>query len=244
MGGRGLAAVLDAIRDNFTLAADAEVSTEANPNPRRPRSSATSGGRIHPVSLGMQSASTRVLKLLDQVHSPGRPVEAAREARAAGFEHVNLDLDLWHAGESDDDLMASLDAVPGRGVDHVSAYALIVEEGTALARRVRRGDIARPDDDVLAQRVRIGRCATVRCRTQLVRGVQLEPPGAGMPAQPRILERRQMVGRRTGSAQLHGRHPLVERQTPRHLRRSPEPRRVPDSRFRNASQSTTGTSKR
>lgn len=153
LGGRGLEAVLDAIRDNFTLAPDAEVSTEANPE-----STSTAffehirAAGFTRVSLGMQSASTRVLKLLDRVHSPGRPVEAALEARAAGFEHVNLDLIYGTPGESGGDLAASLDAVLAAGVDHVSAYALIVEEGTALARRVRRGDIARPDDDVLAQR--------------------------------------------------------------------------------------------
>lgn len=153
LGGRGLAAVLGAIRDNFTLARDAEVTTEANPE----STSAAFFEEIWAagytrVSLGMQSASTRVLGLLDRVHSPGRPVEAAREARAAGFEHVNLDLIYGTPGESDDDLAASLDAVLAAGVDHVSAYALIVEEGTALARRVRRGEIARPDDDVIAER--------------------------------------------------------------------------------------------
>ena len=153
LGGRGLAAVLGAIRDNFTLARDAEVTTEADPESTAAAffEEIWAAGYTR-VSLGMQSASTRVLGLLDRVHSPGRPVEAAREARAAGFEHVNLDLIYGTPGESDDDLAASLDAVLAAGVDHVSAYALIVEEGTALARRVRRGEIARPDDDVIAER--------------------------------------------------------------------------------------------
>jgi coproporphyrinogen III oxidase-like Fe-S oxidoreductase len=86
------------------------------------------------------------------VHSPGRALDAAREARRAGFDHVNLDLIYGTPGESDDDLRRSVDAVIAARVDHVSAYALVVEDGTALARRVRRGDIAAPDDDVLAQR--------------------------------------------------------------------------------------------
>ncbi len=80
------------------------------------------------------------------------PVAAAREARAAGFDHVNLDLIYGTPGERDSDLEASLDAVLDAGVDHVSAYALIVEDGTALARRVRRGELPAPDDDVLATR--------------------------------------------------------------------------------------------
>jgi oxygen-independent coproporphyrinogen-3 oxidase len=84
------------------------------------------------------------------VHTPGRPLAAAAEARAAGFEHVNLDVIYGTPGERVEDLRASLNAVLAAGVDHVSAYALIVEEGTALARRVRRGELPAPDDDVLA----------------------------------------------------------------------------------------------
>jgi coproporphyrinogen III oxidase-like Fe-S oxidoreductase len=104
------------------------------------------------VSLGMQSVAPHVLATLDRVHSPGRASTAAREAMAAGFEHVNLDLIYGTPGESDDDLVRSVDAAIEAGVDHVSAYALLVEEGTALARRVRRGELAAPDDDVLAHR--------------------------------------------------------------------------------------------
>jgi oxygen-independent coproporphyrinogen-3 oxidase len=65
---------------------------------------------------------------------------------------VNLDLIYATPGETDDDLRASLDAVLDAGVDHVSAYALIVEDGTALARRVARGELPAPDDDVAATR--------------------------------------------------------------------------------------------
>jgi oxygen-independent coproporphyrinogen-3 oxidase len=100
----------------------------------------------------MQSVAPRVLATLDRVHSPGRSSAAAREAMAAGFEHVNLDLIYGTPGESDDDLIRSVDAAVEAGVDHVSAYALLVEEGTALARRIRRGELAAPDDDVLAHR--------------------------------------------------------------------------------------------
>lgn len=153
LGGSGLVDVLDAVRDNFPLAVDAEVTTEANPESTSPEFFAQirAGGYTR-VSLGMQSVAPRVLAVLERVHSPGRPLEAAAEARTAGFEHVNLDLIYGTPGESDDDLMRSVDAVVSAGVDHVSAYALIVEDGTALARRVRRGEIPRPDDDVLANR--------------------------------------------------------------------------------------------
>jgi coproporphyrinogen III oxidase-like Fe-S oxidoreductase len=93
-----------------------------------------------------------VLAVLDRRHTPGRAVAAAREARAAGLAHVNLDLIYATPGETDDDLRASLDAVLAAGVDHVSAYSLIVEDGTALARRVARGELPAPDDDVAAAR--------------------------------------------------------------------------------------------
>ena len=153
LGGAGLAAVLRAVRDNFSLAPDPEVTTEANPESTSPEMFATlrEAGYTR-ISLGMQSAAPQVLAVLDRTHSPGRAPAAALEAKAAGFEHVNIDLIYGTPGETDDDLRRSIDVAVEAGVDHVSAYSLIVEDGTALARRVRRGEIARPDDDVLAQR--------------------------------------------------------------------------------------------
>ncbi|WP_158892837.1 radical SAM family heme chaperone HemW [Amycolatopsis anabasis] len=151
LGADGLAEVLDAVRGAFGLAPGAEVTTESNPESTSPEFFAgiRDAGYTR-VSLGMQSAAEHVLRVLDRVHTPGRPVAAAGEARVAGFEHVNLDLIYGTPGERAEDLRASLDAVLAAGVDHVSAYALIVEEGTALARRVRRGELPAPDDDVLA----------------------------------------------------------------------------------------------
>jgi putative oxygen-independent coproporphyrinogen III oxidase len=153
LGGGGLRAVLDALRAHFRLAADAEVTTEANPESTSPQlfeQLRTAG--FTRVSLGMQSVAPNVLAVLDRVHSPGRAPEAAREARAAGFDHVNLDLIYGTPGESDDDLRRSVDVAIEAGVDHVSGYALVIEDGTAMARRIRRGEIAAPDNDVLAQR--------------------------------------------------------------------------------------------
>ncbi|MBO0678231.1 coproporphyrinogen III oxidase [Mycolicibacterium sp. S2-37] len=153
LGGSGLRAVLDGVREHFDLAPGAEVTTEANPESSGPELFDTllDAGYTR-VSLGMQSIARHVLAVLDRVHSPGRALRAAEEARAAGFEHVNLDLIYGTPGETDDDLRRSADAAIAAGVDHVSAYALVVEDGTALARRVRRGEIAAPDDDTLAAR--------------------------------------------------------------------------------------------
>jgi putative oxygen-independent coproporphyrinogen III oxidase len=153
LGADGLADVLDAVRGRFGLAPDAEITTESNPESTSPDFFAgLRAAGYNRVSLGMQSAAGHVLEVLDRTHTPGRPVQAAREARAAGFEHLNLDLIYGTPGERDEDLLASLEAVLEAGVDHVSAYSLIVEEGTRLARRVARGELPEPDEDVLAER--------------------------------------------------------------------------------------------
>ncbi|MER5642671.1 radical SAM family heme chaperone HemW [Kitasatospora sp. NPDC002227] len=148
-----LVRALAAIRDEFGLAADAEVTTEANPETVSPSYLAElREGGFNRVSFGMQSAKSHVLQLLDRHHTPGRPEACVAEARAAGFEHVNLDLIYGTPGESDDDWRASLDAAIGAGPDHVSAYSLIVEDGTKLAARVKRGELPMIDDDVHADR--------------------------------------------------------------------------------------------
>jgi oxygen-independent coproporphyrinogen-3 oxidase len=100
----------------------------------------------------MQSASSHVLKILDRRHTPGRALQAVKEATAAGFEHVNLDLIYGTPGESLDDWRASLESALSAQPDHVSAYALIVEDGTQLARRIRGGELPMPDDDDLADK--------------------------------------------------------------------------------------------
>ncbi|MYZ41135.1 MULTISPECIES: radical SAM family heme chaperone HemW [unclassified Streptomyces] len=148
-----LVRMLGAIRDEFGLADDAEITTEANPESVGPAYlAALREGGFNRISFGMQSAKQHVLKVLDRTHTPGRPEECVAEARAAGFEHVNLDLIYGTPGESDDDWRESLAAAVGAGPDHVSAYALIVEEGTGLARRIRRGEVPMTDDDEHADR--------------------------------------------------------------------------------------------
>ena len=148
-----LVRLLQVVRDEVGLAPDAEVTTEANPDSVDERYLATlREGGFTRVSFGMQSAVSSVLRVLDRTHTPGRPQQAAKEAFAAGFEQVSLDLIYGTPGESDDDWRASLDAALGAGPTHVSAYALIVEEGTRLGRQVGRGLLPAPDDDVLADR--------------------------------------------------------------------------------------------
>ncbi|MCV7166579.1 radical SAM family heme chaperone HemW [Mycobacterium stomatepiae] len=153
LGPARIVALLDMVREHFVLAPDAEITTEANPESAWPDffEAARAAGYTR-VSLGMQSVSPFVLGVLDRIHTPNRSAAAAREALEAGFEHVSLDLIYGTPVETDDELLRSVDTAIATGVDHVSAYALVVEEGTALARRVRSGELAAPDDDVLAHR--------------------------------------------------------------------------------------------
>ena len=150
---RQLGEILRVIDGEFGLAPGAEVTVEANPESVDPGSlAALREAGFTRISLGMQSAAPHVLAVLDRVHEPGRPARCARWAREAGFEHVSLDLIYGTPGETDADWRESLEAALAAGPDHISAYALIVEEGTRLAARVRRGEVAVPDDEAMADR--------------------------------------------------------------------------------------------
>jgi putative oxygen-independent coproporphyrinogen III oxidase len=145
-----LVRMLAAIRDEFGLADGAEVTTEANPDSvdaddlRR-----LADGGVTRVSFGMQSAVPHVLAALDRTHDPARVPLVVGWARDAGLD-VSLDLIYGTPGETLDDWRTSLDAVIAERPDHVSAYALIVEEGTKLARQLRRGELPAIDDDLVA----------------------------------------------------------------------------------------------
>ena len=153
LGASGLRRLLDGVRNSFGLADDTEVTTESNPESTSPEFfEGLAEAGFTRVSLGMQSAVPHVLATLDRTHTPGRPAAAVAEARAAGFEHINLDVIYGTPGESMADLDTTLEAVLATEVDHVSAYSLIVEPGTAMARKVRRGELPMPDDDDLADR--------------------------------------------------------------------------------------------
>ncbi len=148
-----LGRLITAVRDHFGLAAGAEVTTESNPE------SIDSAGLhrlrelgFNRISFGMQSAVPHVLATLDRIHSPGRALQAVAEAKAAGFANISLDLIYGTPGESAADWRESLDAALSATPEHISVYALIVEQGTRLAARIRRGELPPPDDDDLAEK--------------------------------------------------------------------------------------------
>ena len=148
-----LAAALREIEATFGLEPGAEVTVEANPDSVDPRSlAALREHGVTRVSLGMQSAAPHVLEFLGRTHAAERPPQAAREARAAGFEHVSLDLIYGSPVETEEDWRVSLDAALAAEPDHVSAYGLVVEPGTRLHAQVRRGEVPAPAEDALADR--------------------------------------------------------------------------------------------
>jgi oxygen-independent coproporphyrinogen-3 oxidase len=148
-----LAAIVSAIAAEFGLADGVEITTEANPDSVASwdLEELRKAGFTR-ISFGMQSAVDRVLATLDRTHDPLRVPAVVRWAREAGFDQVSLDLIYGTPGETQDDWRTSLEAALACEPDHVSAYSLIVEEGTALARRVRRGELPMPDEDDLAEK--------------------------------------------------------------------------------------------
>jgi len=148
-----LARIVAAIRDEFGLHPGAEITTESNPDSVSAEDlSVLRDGGINRISFGMQSAVPQVLATLDRTHDPLRVPKVVEWARAAGFDEISLDLIYGTPGESLEDWQTSLDSALSCSPDHLSAYALIVEEGTALARQIRRGQMSMPDDDDLADK--------------------------------------------------------------------------------------------
>ncbi|MFT4216411.1 MAG: radical SAM family heme chaperone HemW [Micropruina sp.] len=146
-----LVGLLDAARAHFPLSDGAEVTTECNPESVEARYlEALAAGGFNRISFGMQSARGHVLRVLERTHTPGRVADVVRWARAAGFGSISLDLIYGTPGESLDDWRTSLEAALAQQPDHVSAYALIVEEGTRLAAQIRRGEVPAPVDDLQA----------------------------------------------------------------------------------------------
>ncbi|NMR19322.1 radical SAM family heme chaperone HemW [Cellulomonas fimi] len=154
-----LVRMLDGVRGAWGLAPGAEVTTEANPDSVTPESLARlADAGFTRVSFGMQSAVPHVLATLERTHDPRRIPAVVRWAQDAGLA-VSLDLIYGTPGESVDDWRASLDAVLATGVDHVSAYGLVVEQGTKMAAQVRRGDLPLPAEDDQALKYEIADAA-------------------------------------------------------------------------------------
>jgi oxygen-independent coproporphyrinogen-3 oxidase len=145
-----LRSMLGQVRDVFGLEDGAEVTTEANPDSVDAAYLAElADAGFTRVSFGMQSAVPHVLRTLERTHDPERVPLVVRWAKDAGLQ-VSLDLIYGTPDESLNDWATSIEAALECAPDHISAYSLIVEDGTKLARRIRRGEVAEPDEDLQA----------------------------------------------------------------------------------------------
>lgn len=146
-----LGRVIAAIKARNGLTADCEVTLEANPDSVTEEKLAQYlQVGFNRISFGMQSAKPHVLAALDRTHNPANVEKAITMARAAGFQSISVDLIYGTPGESLDDWRETVEAALSLDIDHISAYALIVETGTKLAAQIKRGDLMMPNDDLMA----------------------------------------------------------------------------------------------
>ena len=140
-----LCGLLDAVRETFALAADVEITLEANPGTISPDSLALyRRAGVNRISFGAQSANDALLRAIGRIHTWAQVEEAVRMAQDAGLENINLDLMYGLPGQTVQDVKTALLRAMALGVRHISCYNLIVEPGTPLARGVERGEIRLP----------------------------------------------------------------------------------------------------
>jgi oxygen-independent coproporphyrinogen-3 oxidase len=145
--------VISTIKSEFTLLPDAEITMECNPDTVTKESlAAFRAVGVNRVSFGMQSAVKHVLATLDRTHNPENLLQATTWAKEAGFSEISVDLIYGTPGESLSDWQTSIDAALTLPITHISAYALIIEEGTKLAAQIKRGEVAQVDDDLTAEK--------------------------------------------------------------------------------------------
>ena len=132
-----LARVIQAIRSQFNLVDNAEITLEVNPDSVTEEflSEMRHAGASR-ISMGMQSAIPHVLATLDRTHNPENVTRAVELARSCGYENISVDLIYGVPGESLQDWQLSVQAALALPINHISAYSLIVEKGTKLASQV------------------------------------------------------------------------------------------------------------
>ena len=146
-----LADLLRLIRDHVAVAADAEVSLEANPDGlHEEKLAALRAAGWNRISFGAQSFDEAALKRLGRTHSPAQIEAVVAAARRVGFANINLDLIFAVPGQSHDSWRNTLQRAVELKPDHVSCYSLTIESGTPFARRVQQGRLIPVEDDAQA----------------------------------------------------------------------------------------------
>ena len=145
--------VITAISKQFKLDPIAEVTLETNPDTvTKEKLKQFYDAGVNRISFGMQSSVLHVLKTLDRTHNPENLPQVTKWASEVGFKEISVDLIYGTPGESKQDWQQSIDSALALPISHISAYALIVEDGTKLAAQIKRGEIAKPDDDLTAEK--------------------------------------------------------------------------------------------
>jgi len=145
--------VISTIKDQFNLAKDAEITLETNPDTvTKEKLAQFLAAGVNRLSFGMQSAVPHVLATLDRTHNPDNLPQVTKWAKEVGFKEISVDLIYGTPGESKEDWQRSIDAALSLPITHISAYALIVEEGTKLAAQIKRGEVGNVDDDLSADK--------------------------------------------------------------------------------------------
>ena len=148
-----IARVITAIDNKFGITNDCEITLETNPDTvDKEKLAAFKSAGVNRISFGMQSAVPHVLKTLDRTHNPDNLPQVTKWAKEVGFKDLSVDLIYGTPGESLVDWQTSINAALALPINHISAYALIVEEGTKLANGIKRGEIANVDDDLTAEK--------------------------------------------------------------------------------------------
>ena len=147
--------IIDACESSFDLAADREVTLEANPESvTEARLAAYRAAGVNRLSFGVQSFREDELRRLSRLHTADRARAAVREARAAGFDNISLDLMLWLPEQRVADWLESVDAAIALGPEHLSLYMLEVYPNAPLKDEMARARWSQaPDDDVAAMYV-------------------------------------------------------------------------------------------
>lgn len=147
-----LARILAAIGERWPLGECAEITSEANPETVDEKYLQTlRKAGVTRVSVGMQSAVPSVLKTLDRTHRPERVSQVVQWAKNVGLD-VSVDLIYGTPGETLGDWKASVHAAVDMKPHHISAYALVVEDGTKMGSQVTRGELPTPDPDDEAEK--------------------------------------------------------------------------------------------
>ena len=155
--GDELSALMRTLRQGFQIGPDAEISMECNPGTTDAHTLYEyRNAGINRLSLGLQSMDDRLLRRIGRIHTPEQFLAAYTQAREAGFENINMDVMAGLPGQTQAAYLDTLKQIIALSPEHVSAYGLILEEGTPLFDDVRAGQETVPDEDAVADMLDAG----------------------------------------------------------------------------------------